>query len=328
MDRRKILITEPMPYVDEEIKILSKYGEIILANTTNHDILKNKVADVDIIMVVYAKITRDIIESASRLKGIVRYGIGVDNIDLDSATQHGVMVANVPDYGITTVAEFTVGLILALTRKIVFADRYMRSKSYLDKWTSPPLFLRGIDLEGKTVGIIGLGRIGREVAKRLKNFSIKLLGYDPYVTEDMVSGLDIKLVDLDTLLENSDIITIHVSLTKETHHLIDENKFRKMKDGVFIVNTSRGPVIDEKALIQNLKTNKIAGCALDVYEIEPLPIDSDLFMFDNIILTPHIAWYTEEAVKRLEFTAVEEAIRILRGEIPKNLVNRGVIGKR
>jgi len=204
----------------------------------------------------------------------------------------------------------------------------MRSKSYLDKWTSPPLFLRGIDLEGKTVGIIGLGRIGREVAKRLKIFSVKLLGYDPYVTEDMVSGLDIKLVDLDTLLENSDIITIHVSLTKETHHLIDENKFRKMKDGVFIVNTSRGPIIDEKALIQNLKTNKIAGCALDVYEIEPLPIDSDLFMFDNIILTPHIAWYTEEAVKRLEFTAVEEAIRILRGEIPKNLVNRGVIGKK
>lgn len=321
----KILITEPLPLIDIEREMLSKYGKVVVAGSANEDTLAELAVDADVIMVVYAKITRKIIESAKKLKGIVRYGIGVDNIDLGAATSKGVFVANVPDYCIGTVADFAFALILALVRRIIHADKYVREKAYLSRWTNPPEELRGIDLEGKTLGIIGLGKIGVEVAKRAIGFGMNVLAYDPYVTPEIAKRLNVKLVDLETLLRESDVISIHCPLTKETYHLIDENKLRLMRKTAYIVNTARGPIIDEKALYKALKEGWIAGAALDVYEREPLPSDSPLFELDNVILTPHIAWYTEEALKRLEMSAVEEAIRILKGELPRNLVNKELI---
>lgn len=322
---KKVLITEALPLVEEEKKILSKYAEVIVANTTYENKLIELAKDVDVIMVVYAKITKNIINSAIKLRGIVRYGIGVDNIDLEAATARGIVVANVPDYCIGTVADHTWALILALIRKVTLADRYVRNKLYIGRWTSPPEYLRGIDLEGKTLGIIGLGRIGREVAKRAKGFNVKVIAYDPYISKDIARELEIELTDLETVLRESDIISIHCPLTKETHHLINEDRIKLMRKRPYIINTSRGAIIDEKALYKALKEGIISGAALDVFEIEPPPENNPLFELDNVILTPHIAWYTEEALKRLEMNAVDEAIRILKGEPPRNIVNREVL---
>lgn len=325
INKAKVLITEPLPLVEEEKKILSRYASVTVANTTSEDQLVELVKDVDVIMVVYAKITKRIIDSATKLKGIVRYGIGVDNIDLEAATAKGVVVANVPDYAIETVADHTWALILALVRRIVIADKYVRNRLYIGKWTNPPEYLRGIDLSGKVLGLIGVGRIGREVAKRAKGFGVKILGYDPYISSDVAKEFGIEIVNLDTLLRESDIISIHCPLTKETYHLINEDKIRLMRKRPYIINTARGAIIDEKALYKALKEGWIAGAALDVFEIEPPPENNPLFELDNVVLTPHIAWYTEEALRRLEMSAVEEAIRILRGELPKNIVNREVL---
>jgi D-3-phosphoglycerate dehydrogenase len=325
INKAKVLITEPLPLVEEEKKILSRYASVTVANTTSEDQLVELVKDVDVIMVVYAKITKRIINSATKLKGIIRYGIGVDNIDLEAATAKGVIVANVPDYAIETVADHAWALILALVRRIVIADKYVRNRLYIGKWTNPPEYLRGIDLSGKVLGLIGVGRIGREVAKRAKGFGVKILGYDPYISSDVAKEFGIEIVNLDTLLSESDIISIHCPLTKETYHLINEDKIRLMRKRPYIINTARGAIIDEKALYKALKEGWIAGAALDVFEIEPPPENNPLFELDNVVLTPHIAWYTEEALRRLEMSAVEEAIRILRGELPKNIVNREVL---
>lgn len=325
INKAKVLITEPLPLVEEEKKILSRYASVTVANTTSEDQLVEFVKDVDVIMVVYAKITKRIINSATKLKGIVRYGIGVDNIDLEAATAKGVIVANVPDYAIETVADHTWALILALVRRIVIADKYVRNRLYIGKWTNPPEYLRGVDLSGKVLGLVGVGRIGREVAKRAKGFGVKILGYDPYISSDVAKEFGIELVNLDTLLSESDIISIHCPLTKETYHLINEDKIRLMRKRPYIINTARGAIIDEKALYKALKEGWIAGAALDVFEIEPPPENNPLFELDNVVLTPHIAWYTEEALRRLEMSAVEEAIRILRGELPRNIVNREVL---
>jgi len=188
--------------------------------------------------------------------------------------------------------------------------------------------LIGIELAGKVLGIIGFGRIGGEVARRAKGFDMRVIAYDPYVPRDIALSLGVELTSLENLLRESDFVTIHCPLTRETYHMIDENKLRLMKKSAFIINTARGAIIDEKALYRALKEGWIAGAALDVYEVEPLPPDSPLLDLGNIILTPHIAWFTEEALRRLEFMACEEALRILRGEMPRNVVNIEVLGRR
>jgi len=323
--RSKVLITESLPLIEEEKKELNKYADVIVLNSTKEEDIISAIKDVDVLMVVYAKITRNIIKSASKLRGIVRYGIGVDNIDLEAATEEGIVVANVPDYSITTVADFTMALILACARKIIQWNEYVRGLKYLNRWTSPPLELIGVDLENKVLGIIGLGKIGREVAKRAKAFGMKVIAYDPYISLDIAKEIGVILVDLDTLLKESDFVSIHVPLTKETYHMITEEKLKLMKRKACIINTARGAIIDEKALIKALTEEWIACAALDVFEIEPLPQDNPLLKMKNVILTPHVAWFTEEAMRRLEFTAVEEAIRILKGEMPKNVVNKEVL---
>lgn len=326
--KSKIVITEPLPLISKELEILSTYGDVNVLNSINEDVIAEAARDADVIMVVYAKITRKIIENAVRLKGIVRYGIGIDNIDIKAATERNVMVVNVPDYGIKSVADHTMALILTLARKILAWDKYTRERKYSGRWTTPCMELIGIELADKTLGLIGFGKIGREVAKRAKAFDMKILVYDPYISKDIGIEWNIRLVELDELLKQSDFVSIHCPLTKETYHLINEDKLRIMKKTAYLINTARGPIVDEKSLYKALKERWIAGAALDVFEYEPLPHDSPLFELDNIIMTPHIAWFTEEALKRLEFTACEETIRILKGETPRNLVNREVLNRK
>jgi len=310
-----------MPLIEEERKILSKHADVKLAKSLNEDELAEEVKDVDVIMVVYAKITEKIINSAAKLRGIVRYGIGVDNIDLKAASKRRIPVANVPDYCIGTVADHALALILALNRKLLLADSVLRSGEY-GNWTSPSPKLMGVDLEGKVLGLIGVGKIGSAVVARAKAFGMKVVAFDPYIPKEIAEKLGVELVDLETLLKNADFISIHAPLTSETRGMIGENELRMMKRTAYIINTARGPIIQEKALYNALKNGWIAGAGLDVYEKEPPDPDNPLFKLENVILTPHIAYYTKEAIWRLEMSAVEEAIRILQGKMPKNLVNK------
>lgn len=310
-----------MPLIEEEKKILSKHADVKLAKSLNEDELAEEAKDADVIMVVYAKIAEKIINSAAKLRGIVRYGIGVDNIDLKAASKRRIPVANVPDYCIGTVADHAFALILALNRKLLLADNILRSGEY-GIWTSPSPKLMGVDLEGKVLGLVGIGKIGSAVAARAKGFGMKVVAFDPYIPKEIAEKLGVELVDLETLLKNADFISIHVPLTPETRGIIGEKELRLMKRTAYIINTARGPIIQEKALYKALKNGWIAGAGLDVYEKEPPDPDNPLFKLENVILTPHIAYYTKEAIWRLEMSAVEEAIRILQGKMPKNLVNK------
>jgi len=313
-----------MPLIEEERKILEKFANLKLAKSTAEDDLIAEVGDVDVIMVVYAKITKQIIDSAKKLKGIVRYGIGVDNIDLDAATKRKIPVANVPDYCIGTVADHAFALLLTLSRKILIADKIVRTREYVGAWTSPSDKIKGVDLEGKVLGIIGLGKIGRSVAARARGFGMEVIAYDPYVDKELANALNIKLVGLDTLLRESDFVSIHAALLPETRGIIGERELKMMKKTAYLINVSRGPIVQEKALCKALREGWIAGAGMDVYENEPPDPENPLFKLENVVLTPHIAWYTEEALRRLEMSAVNEAIRILQGQLPKNLVNKEV----
>lgn len=317
----KILITEAMPLIAEEKKILIKHANVQVAKSTDEDNLTTEAKDADVIMVVYAKITEKIINSATKLRGIVRYGIGVDNIDLKAASKQKIPVANVPDYSIGTVADHAFALLLALNRKLLLADNVIRSGKW-GVWTSPSPKLMGVDLEGKTLGLIGIGKIGSAVAARAKGFGMKVIAYDPYIPKEAAEKLGIELVDLETLLKNADFVSIHSPLTNETRGMIGEKELKLMKKTAYIINTARGPIIQEEALYKALKNGWIAGAGLDVYEKEPPDKNNSLFKLENVVLTPHIAYYTQEAIWRLEMTAVEEAIRILQGQLPKNLVNK------
>lgn len=323
--KAKILITEPMPLIEEERKILEKFADLKLAKSTAEDDLVAEAGDVDIIMVVYAKITKRIIDSAKKLKGIVRYGIGVDNIDLNAATERKIAVANVPDYCIGTVADHAFAHLLALSRKILVADKIVRTGEYVGAWASPSNKIKGLDLEGKVIGIIGLGKIGRAVVARAKGFGMEVIACDPYLDKELVKALNVKLVDLDTLLRESDFVSIHAPLLPETREIISERELKMMKKTAYLINVSRGPIVDEKALYKALREGWIAGAGIDVYEKEPPDPGNPLFKLENIVLTPHIAWYTEDAFRRLEMSAANEAVRILQGQLPRNLVNKKVL---
>ena len=316
----KVVLTEPMPLFQDELEILEKHAEVDILRSTDHDLILDRAKVADVLMVVYAKVTSDIIENAPRLKGIVKYGVGVDNIDVQSATEHGVIVANVPDYAIDTVADLALGLLLSLSRRIMIADRLMRSRNW-GNYASPPSLLKGIDLFGKTLGLIGIGRIGKAVGDRAKSFGTKIVAFDPYVSREMAKEMGVELVTLDELFRVSDFISLHSPLTEETRGIVNADSISRMKDGVFIINTARGPLIDHKALIEALKSGKVAGAGLDVLQTEPPRKDDPIFDLDNVVLTPHIAWYTDEALRRLEMSAAQTSVNLLTGIIPKNSVN-------
>jgi D-3-phosphoglycerate dehydrogenase len=197
------------------------------------------------------------------------------------------------------------------------ADKIIRDGTYLGRWASPSDELKGFDLEGKVLGLVGLGRIGKAVANRAKGFGMKVVAYDPYIDKKVAEELGIELIDLDTLLKESDFVSIHAPLLPETRGIISEKQLKLMKRTAYLINVARGPLVDEKALYKALKEHWIAGAGLDVYEKEPPEVNNPIFTLDNVVLTHHIAWYTEESRQRLEMSAVDEAVRILTGKMPK-----------
>ena len=311
--KMKVLIADAIN--EKGIENLKDVAEVVVDTDITPEELADTIHEYNgIIVRSRTKLTADIIEKADNLQIIARAGVGVDNIDLNAATEKGIMVVNSPESTSVTVAEHTMGLILSMARKISIADKSVKD----GKWEKKKFM--GVELRNKTLGVIGMGRIGSQVVNRCKAFGMDAMAYDPYLPEEVALQMGVELTDLDTVLENSDFITIHVPLTPETKHSVSTEQFELMKDTAFIVNCARGGVIDEEALYDALLNDKIGGAALDVYEDEP-PKDSKLFELDNIVLTPHIAASTKEAQRDAAIIVADEIIDLAKGNTPKNVLN-------
>ncbi|HIP35062.1 MAG TPA: phosphoglycerate dehydrogenase, partial [Methanothermococcus okinawensis] len=285
-----ILITDEIH--KDAVEILKRVGEVEIATNLNKMELKRKIKDIDVIVIRSGtKLTRDILEHAKKLKIIARAGVGVDNIDIQYATEKGIIVVNSPDASSISVAELTMGLMLSAARNIPQATASLKRGEWDRK------SFKGVELYGKTLGVIGLGRIGQQVVKRAKAFGMNIVGYDPYISEEVARSLGVKLLsDINELCKVSDFITLHVPLTPKTRHIIGREQISLMKKNAIIINCARGGLIDEKALYEALRNRKIRAAALDVFEEEP-PKNNPLLTLDNVIGTPHQGASTEEAQK-------------------------------
>ena len=317
----RIIITDAeYPTHDIEKKVLSKINfELVKFQCKTEDELIKNCKDANALLNQYAKITPNVIENLDHVKIIARYGIGVDNVNLDAATKKGIFVTNVV-YDISDVADHTITLILALTRKLFFVNKSVKKLEW--DWKKFHPINR---LKGKTVGIIGLGRVGRQVAKRINCFDINLLACDPYIPVNIFKKYNAKSVDLNKLLQQSDFVTLHVPLNDETRYMISTNQLKKMKKSAILINAARGGIVDEKALYKALWNKEIVGAGLDVLENEPIEKDNPLLNLENIIITPHMGWYSEDSVAEVQKIAAEQVLQTLQGKIPKNLVNKEVL---
>jgi glyoxylate reductase len=284
-----------------------------------------KVRGVDALVTLLSdKIDAEVFEAAPKLKIVAQMAVGYDNIDVAEATKRGIYVTNTPGVLTETTADFAWALLLAVARRVVEADKYVRTGQWKVSWH--PSMLLGRDVYGATLGIIGAGRIGRAVARRAKGFDMKIIYYDvvPMPPEDE-KELGARLVDLDTLFREADFVSIHVPLTKETYHLVNEDKLKLMKKTAYLINNSRGPVVDEKALYKALKEGWIAGAALDVFEREPTPMDNPLLKLDNVVVAPHISSASYETRSRMAEMVAENLVAFFEGRQPPNLVNPEVL---
>lgn len=277
----------------------------------------------DVVMVqsVRPLLTRTIIEQLSRCQCIVRLGIGYDSADLAAATEQGILVCNAPTYCVDDVADHSVALLLGSVRHIARQDRWIREGRW-DRTGARP----ARRVKGHTLGLIGFGRIARAVVERVSGFRLTVLAYDPFVEPETMAALGVHKAGLDELLAQSDFISVHCPLTPETQHLLGGREFELMKGGVFLINTSRGPIVEEAALAEALGSGKVWGAGLDVFEQEPLPLDSPLRAYDNLIFTPHVGANSEESVADLYRTGCEIAQDIAQGRWPQGVVNPEVGG--
>jgi D-3-phosphoglycerate dehydrogenase len=278
------------------------------------------VGEVEAALVGNDAVTERVIAAAPRLRVISKHGVGVDNVDVPAATRAGVVVTNTPGANQVAVAELAVALIMALTRKLAYHDTVVKSGG----WNR----IIGTELEGKTVGLVGLGRIGKEVVLRLKGFRVKFLAHDVYQDTAFAAEHGVRFVSLDELLAQSDIVTLHAVLTSDTQSLIGEKELVRMKPGAYLVNTARGGLVDEQALARALAENRLAGAGLDVFADEP-PKDSPLLKLgDKVLLAPHLGAQTTETVLRMGRMAAENVVQVLRGEKPAGVVNPDAYTKR
>jgi D-3-phosphoglycerate dehydrogenase len=308
-----ILIAEPMAAAGIEMLRSQPGWNVVVSNPKEY---LGCLAPADALVVRSAvKVTREVLDKAPRLKVIGRAGVGVDNVDLEAATAAGVIVMNTPGGNAISVAEHTIALMLALARSIPQASVSTRG----GKWEKKKFL--GNEIRGKTLGILGLGSIGREVVKRARAFEMRILASDPYVSPQAAAGLDVELVDASRLFAESDYITLHTALTPETHKIISKEAIAQMKPGVRIINCARGEMVDPAALADAIRDGKVAGAGLDVFSPEPPPADSLLLALDNVIATPHIAGSTEEAQEIVGVRIAEQMVQYLRDGVAINAVN-------
>ena len=319
--RYQVMITDcDHGSIEEEKEELGRIGtELILAQIRKEEDLIRVCKEADGLINQYAILNRNVLDHLTKCKVVARYGVGVDSIDLKAATDLGIIVANVPDYCIDEVASHAVAMLLTLIRKTVFFDRKVKS-SHWDFRQGPPIHR----IQGKTLGLIGCGKIGFEVAKRMSAFGVKVITFDPYL-EKVSEGIELE--DFDTVLKESDFISIHCPLNDSTRHLIGDEALKKMEKKPMIINTSRGPIVDERALIQALEQGLISGAGLDVLEKEPPDDQNSLLKMENVILSPHVGFYSEESISELKRRTAKNVADVLRGKRPASVVNREVLGK-
>jgi D-3-phosphoglycerate dehydrogenase len=298
------------PTLDPALGELKRLHPVIrMAKSPSADDILAVARDADAVMVTYAKLTRDLIAQLTKCRAIGRFGLGVDNIDLPACKEKGIAVNYVPDYCIREVSDHAMALLLALIRKIPLSNKLVQA----GRWEMPAVVpIRRI--EGTVFGLIGFGNIPRLVAPKAQAFGISVIAHDPYAKADLFKQAGVESVGMDALLNRSDYISIHAPLTPATRGMMNAEAFAKMKKGVFVVNTARGPLIDEAALIAALDAGQVGGAALDVVTSEPLAKDSALLGRDNVIITPHTAFYSIEALDELQRKCASDVARVLSGE--------------
>ena len=304
----------------EDAEELRKVGAelVVLGCKSENDIIA-EAQDADAILTVGAPMTRRVLGKLLKCQVIVRYGIGYDTVDVDAATDNNILLVNIPDFCLEEVSNHAIALLLACVKKVVKLNNLLKE----GRWTEAKQAQSPMEpVYGQTLGIIGCGNIGRMTARKAQCFGLDVLGYDPYIDQDLASEFNITLFDLPELLKKSDYVSVHAALTKETYHLISEDQFKLMKRGAYFINTARGSIVDEPSLIRALREGWIAGAALDVFEQEPVDPDNPLLKMDNVIVLPHSASYSDAAFKRLRQSVGQEAARILSGKWPKNVVNK------
>jgi len=302
----------PFPSLDPVEKVLRPLGARLKLSASGaaSDILA-VARDADALLVCYAKLPGDLIRELTRCKVIGRTGLGVDNIDLAAARERKIIVTYVPDYCMDEVSDHAMALLLALARKVAYANTLVQSGRWEMAAVAPVHRLKG-----RTLGLVGFGNIPRALAPKAKAFGLRVLAHDPFVGRDVFASLGVEGVGLDELLASSDFVSVHAPLTPQTRGLIDASAFAKMKPGALIINTARGPLIDEKALIAALDSGRIGGAALDVLETEPPVKDFALIGRPNVVLTPHTAFYSVEALEELQTKCATDVLRVLSGRPP------------
>jgi D-3-phosphoglycerate dehydrogenase len=281
------------------------------------DELIARTRDADALVISSSPVTRSVMSALEGLKVVARTGVGYDVIDVPAATDLGVIVVNIPDIWVREVANHALALLLAWNRKVVTLDRQVHA----GVWSAGVPGPHTGALHGETVGIVGLGNIGRAFARRVAAFETKVIACDPYVDDGHFAALGVERVSLEALAERADYVSVHTLLNAETHHLIGDAFFRRMKPTAILINTSRGPVVDERALARALEEKRLAGAALDVWEQEPVAADNPLLKMDNVIATPHAAYFSTAAVAQVPRRCGEEVARVLTGQRPLNVVN-------
>jgi D-3-phosphoglycerate dehydrogenase / 2-oxoglutarate reductase len=309
------------PSLEPEHRVLDPLGvEMRAGQCRSEEEVIALAKDANAILNCYAKMTARVIGELKRCKVIARYGIGVDNVDLAAATRAKIVVTNVPDYCVDEVSDHALALFLALARRIVAADQAVKGGAW------DVVAHKGIRrLRGQTLGLLGFGKIARALAAKAQALGMQVLAVDPFVDAATMAHLKVRAADMETLLTQADAVSVHVPLSPETRGIIGERALARMKPTAFLINTSRGGLVDEQALATALTAGRLAGAALDVVEKEPPPPDHPLRKAPNVILTPHLAFYSQEAVVELQTKVAEEAARAFRGEPPRSPVNREVL---
>ena len=322
MAKFKVVLTDNIfPDLIIERKMLAEIDAEFI-EVTDPAKLKEECSDADAVVNTYLQMTGDIINSTKKCKLIIRNGIGVNTIDVEACNAKGIMVANIPTYCLDEVATHAFALLLTAARKITMLQDSVKQGIW-DVKKAIPVF----SLQNKILGLAGFGKIPRLVSERAKPFGLKVIIYDPYVTQEMAKEAGVQKAELDELLTKSDFISIHCPLTPETKNMFNKETFKKMKKSAFIINTARGPVINEPDLVNALNEGQLAGAALDVLEKDDVDINNPLLKMDNVIITPHTAWYSEESMMKRRVQTIENVISVLKGGEPESLVNRKQLGR-
>jgi len=316
---KKVLVTEPIH--EEGMKLLEKEVKVIRAENTELKTLLEKAVGCEGILIRSAKIPKELIEKTKDLKVVAKHGVGVDNIDVKTATKEGVLVVNAPESNINAVAEHGLALILALSKNLIKMDKELRKGNYGIRKE-----IVNIELNSKKIGLVGLGKISTLLAKKLIPIGMDVIAYDPYVDVSEAKEMGVSLVDeLNTVFEESDIVSVHVPSNEKTKGMIGKEQFEKMKESAYFINVARGDVIKEKELYEALKEDKIKGAALDVFEQEPPTADNPIFELENVLVSPHNAALTDKALVAMATQSAQGVLDCLNNKKPKYIVNKEVL---